>query len=168
MIRTGKLLQRQSVLQLVRPKLEQKNEVADITEAIEGREDRKLFAPEYISPERQAPHSLWKRIVRQDCLRRRNVIEIPEFYVGSLLRYSFFLFVLFYDSKSDLHGQIRAGQKHYLCRTSYLSPRIWNESQSASPKFCKRNYGQFKGIKVLATENKNILDRSLLTDNSKN
>jgi len=108
MIRTGKLLQRQSVLQLVRPKLEQKNEVADITEAIEGREDRKLFAPEYISPERQAPHSLWKRLVRQDCLRRRNVIEIPEFYVGSLLR------VTYTDKYAQDKSTIFAGRVIYL------------------------------------------------------
>ena len=137
MIRTGKLLQRQSVLQLVRPKLEQKNEVADITEAIEGREDRKIFAPEYISPERQAPHSLWKRLVRQDCLRRRNVIEIPEFYVGSLLRYHFYLFALLHDFnfKSDLHRQIRTREEYNLRRTSYLSSWIWNKSQSAFTKF---------------------------------
>ena len=121
MIRTGRLLQRQSVLQLVRPKLEQKNEVADITEAIEGREDRKLFAPEYISPERQAPHSLWKRLVRQDCLRRRNVIEIPEFYVGSLLRYSYFLFILsmiprvtYTDKYAQDKSTIFAGRVIYL------------------------------------------------------
>jgi len=55
------------------------------TNIVKGREDRKLMAPEYISPQNQAPHSLWKRIVRQDCLRRRQQIDLPEFYPGSIL-----------------------------------------------------------------------------------
>ena len=72
------------------------------TNIVKGREDRKvrnkfrnnfliqnitfkLMAPEYISPQQQAPHSLWKRLVRQDCLRRRQHVDIPEFYPGSIL-----------------------------------------------------------------------------------
>merc|ERR1711990_572810 len=50
-----------------------------------GREHRSQMAPEYISPQLQNSKSLWKRLVRQDCLRRRRVTDLPEFYPGSVL-----------------------------------------------------------------------------------
>ena len=33
----------------------------------------------------QKSKTLWKKIVRQDCLRRRNQIDLPEFYPGSIV-----------------------------------------------------------------------------------
>jgi len=56
-----------------------------VLEPIRGRENRKLMAPEYISPQYQKSKTLWKKMVRQDCLRRRNQIDLPEFYPGSIV-----------------------------------------------------------------------------------
>uniref|UniRef100_H2YF62 Uncharacterized protein n=1 Tax=Ciona savignyi TaxID=51511 RepID=H2YF62_CIOSA len=58
------------------------------TSFVEGREDPKLFSPEYIPPlVRPEWHrnQLKYRLERMDCLRRRNVVNIPEFYPGSIL-----------------------------------------------------------------------------------
>lgn len=74
-----------NVLKLVRPRLEQKSEVVEMTEAAQGREDRNIFTHEYVSPQKQPSWSVWKKLNRQDCLRRRKQIEIPEFYVGSVI-----------------------------------------------------------------------------------
>jgi len=56
-----------------------------VIEPVRGRENRKLMAPEYISPQFQKSKTIWKKLVRQDCLRRRNQIDLPEFYPGSIV-----------------------------------------------------------------------------------
>jgi len=70
---------------LVRPRLDQKSHVIERQEAAPGRESRDYYSHEYVSPQKQPTWSVWKKLVRQDCLRRRQQIEIPEFYVGSIL-----------------------------------------------------------------------------------
>ena len=72
-------------IKLVRPRLDQNLEQTERADAAPGREDRNLYAPEFVSPQKQPSWSVWKKIVRQDCLRRRQIIEIPEFYVGSIM-----------------------------------------------------------------------------------
>lgn len=55
---------------------------------VEGREDPKLFSQEYIPPQVQPEwhaNKLKYKLERMDCLRRRNVIDIPEFYPGSII-----------------------------------------------------------------------------------
>lgn len=55
---------------------------------VEGREDPKLFSPEYIPPQVQPEwhgNKLKQKLERMDCLRRRNIIDIPEFYPGSII-----------------------------------------------------------------------------------
>jgi len=78
-----------SALKLVRPRLDQKTDTVERKEAAPGREDRNYYSHEYVSPQKQPTWSVWKRLVRQDCLRRRQVTEIPEFYVGSILAVTF-------------------------------------------------------------------------------
>ena len=70
---------------LVRPRLDQKSHVIERQEAAPGRESRDYYSHEYVSPQKQPTWSVWKKLVRQDCLRRRQQVEIPEFYVGSIL-----------------------------------------------------------------------------------
>ena len=72
-------------IKLIRPRLDQKDQTVDRSAAAKGREDRNIYSPEFISPQKQPSWSVWKKIVRQDCLRRRLIIEIPEFYVGSIM-----------------------------------------------------------------------------------
>lgn len=72
-------------IKLLRPRLDQKTSHIERAEAASGREDRNLYSHEYVSPQKQPTWSVWKKLVRQDCLRRRMVVEIPEFYVGSIL-----------------------------------------------------------------------------------
>ncbi|XP_076804267.1 large ribosomal subunit protein bL19m-like [Clavelina lepadiformis] len=55
---------------------------------VEGREDANLFSFEYIPPQVQPEwhrNKLKYRLERMDCLRRRQAIDIPEFYPGSIL-----------------------------------------------------------------------------------
>lgn len=57
-----------------------------------GREDGLLWAPEY-APKYASPsfhaNTLGEMLIRQDCMRRRQVINIPEFYAGSILRVTY-------------------------------------------------------------------------------
>ena len=58
------------------------------SKAVEGREDQMYFSNEYIPPlVRPEWHrnKLNYRLQRMDCIRRRKVIDIPEFYPGSIL-----------------------------------------------------------------------------------
>lgn len=58
------------------------------SKAVEGREDPLYFSNEYIPPlVRPEWHrnKLHYRLQRMDCIRRRKVINIPEFYPGSIL-----------------------------------------------------------------------------------
>ncbi|XP_039257373.2 large ribosomal subunit protein bL19m-like [Styela clava] len=57
--------------------------------SVEGREDPEIFSPEYV-PRQVLPewhrNNLKYRLERMDCLRRRQNIDIPEFYPGSIVR----------------------------------------------------------------------------------
>ena len=55
---------------------------------LQGREDPMLFSQEYIPPLVRPDwhrNKLKYRLERMDCIRRRNMINIPEFYPGSIV-----------------------------------------------------------------------------------
>ena len=58
------------------------------SKAAEGHEDQMYFSNEYIPPVVRPEwhrNKLNYRLQRMDCIRRRKVIDIPEFYPGSIL-----------------------------------------------------------------------------------
>ena len=50
------------------------------------RRDLRFIFPEFLpDPEPRFRNRTVERLMRQDMLRRRNAVEIPEFYVGSVI-----------------------------------------------------------------------------------
>ena len=50
------------------------------------RRDLRVIFPEFLpDPEPRFRNRTVERLMRQDMLRRRNAVEIPEFYVGSVI-----------------------------------------------------------------------------------
>jgi len=60
----------------------------DLGDNVEGRENPLVFSEEYIPPQvipQWHGNKLKDKLERMDCLRRRKVIDIPEFYPGSII-----------------------------------------------------------------------------------
>jgi len=56
---------------------------------VEGREDQSVFCSDYVPPQKYVEkhmNHLKNKLERMDCLRRRQVLDIPEFYAGSVIR----------------------------------------------------------------------------------
>ncbi|XP_078486022.1 large ribosomal subunit protein bL19m-like [Ciona intestinalis] len=104
------------------------------TSFVPGREDPKLFSSEYIPPlVRPEWHrnKLKYRLERMDCLRRRNVVNIPEFYPGSILA------VTVYDPHA-------AGQK-----SRFVGRCLYRDGFGLGCKFLLRNIVEGEGIEIV-------------------
>lgn len=102
--------------------------------AVEGREDPTVFSSEYI-PRQVLPewhrNNLKYRLERMDCLRRRQVIELPEFYPGSIVR------VVYSDKYSG--GKLMKFAGRVLYRDGF----------AMDCSFCLRNVVNNEGIEIL-------------------
>lgn len=116
-----------------RPVLKTK-QVTTTKPAIEGREDPEIFSPEYI-PRQVLPewhrNNLKYRLERMDCLRRRQIIHLPEFYPGSLVRVTY----------SD---------KHSVGKFLKFAGRvIYRDGFGMDCHFCLRNILDNEGVEVV-------------------
>lgn len=106
----------------------------DAGEAVEGRENPKSFSPEYV-PAQTLPewHSnkLKNKLERMDCLRRRNVVDIPEFYPGSILSVTV----------SDEYGPNQT--------TRFVGRCLWRDGFGLAHKFVLRNVIDGHGFEVM-------------------
>lgn len=51
----------------------------------------RVVFPDFLpDPKPEFRNKLREKLERRDMLNRRNIMEIPEFYVGKIFRYSFF------------------------------------------------------------------------------
>jgi len=101
---------------------------------IEGRENPKLFSEEYIPPQilpEWHSNKLKYRLERMDCLRRRNVIEIPEFYPGSILSVTV----------SDEYGPEK--------NTRFVGRCLWRDGFGLACKFVLRNVIEGEGFEIM-------------------
>lgn len=116
-----------------RPTLKSKH-VTTQKPAVEGREDPEIFSSEYI-PRQVLPewhrNNLKYRLERMDCLRRRQVIDIPEFYAGSIVR------VIYSDKYSVGKFMKFAGRV------------LYRDGFGMDCHFCLRNILNGEGIEVV-------------------
>lgn len=116
-----------------RPTLKSK-QVTTQKPAVEGREDPEVFSSEYI-PRQVLPewhrNNLKYRLERMDCLRRRQIIDLPEFYPGSIVR------VIYSDKYSVGKFMKFAGRV------------IYREGFGMDCHFCLRNVLNNEGVEIV-------------------